>query len=76
MGSAVPLGVLGLNAFNYLCTCDVSYVFPPHALVSLVLSRFFLEHVTGQFKLWILVVPCGMESPLLHTVLSMLEDTL
>ena len=49
-------------------------MFSPPALVPLVLSEFLVEHVTGQFRLLILVVPCWMEAPLLSTVLGMLKD--
>ena len=49
-------------------------MFQPPALVPLVLSTFLAEHVTGQLRLLILVAPCWMEAPWLHTVLSMLAD--
>ena len=49
-------------------------VFPPPALVPLVLSKFLAEHVNGQLRYLILVAPCLMEAPWLHTVLNMLED--
>ena len=51
------------------------YVFLP-VLFSLGLSRFLAEHVTGQLRLLILVVPCVMESLWLPIVLNMLEDIL
>ena len=54
---------LGVNAFNCPLTSQVSYVFPP-ALVSQVLLRFLTEHITGEFRLLILVVPCWMETSL------------
>ena len=38
--SPLPLGVLGLNAFNHPWMFQVSYMFPPPALVPLVLSKF------------------------------------
>ena len=41
----LPLGALGLNAFNNPWTFLVSYVFPLPALVPLVLSMFLAEHV-------------------------------
>ena len=47
----LPQGYLGLNAFNHPWTYLVSYVFPPPALVSLILSKFPVEHVTGLFRL-------------------------
>ena len=59
----LPLEALGLNAFSHPWTFWVSYVFPPPALVPLVLSRFLAEHVNGQIRHWILVVPCWMEAP-------------
>ena len=43
---------LGLNAFNQPWMYQVSYDFP-----SLVLSKYLVEHVTGQFRLLILVAP-------------------
>ena len=49
-------------------------MFPPPALVALVLSTLLAEHVTGQFRLLLLVVPCYIVAPWLPAVLSMLED--
>ena len=72
--SALPLGAMGLNAFNHPWTFQVSYVFPPPALVPLVLSKFLVEHVKGQLRWLILVTPCWMEAPLLPTVLNILAD--
>ena len=37
----LPLGTLGLNVFNYPWKYQVSYVFPPLALVPPVLSTFW-----------------------------------
>ena len=51
---------------------QVSYVFPPPAVVPLVLSKFLAEHVKGQLRHLILVAPCWMEGPWLPTVLNML----
>ena len=76
MESSLPLGVLGLNAFNHLWMFQVSYVFPPPALVSIVLSKFLAEHVKGQLRQLILVAPCWMEAPWLPPVLNMLADVL
>ena len=70
----LPLGALGLNAFSHPWKFQVSYVFPPLALVPLVLARFLAEHVNGQLRNLLLVVPCWMEAPWLLTVLSMLAD--
>ena len=70
----VPLVALGLNAFNYYWTFQVSSVFPPPAFVPLVLSKFLAEHVTGQFILPILLAACLIEAPWLPTVLSMLAE--
>ena len=67
------MGPLGLNSFNHPWTYQVTYVLPPLALHPLVLSRYLVEHVTGQFRL-ILVGPCWMEAPWFPLVLSMLED--
>ena len=38
------------------------------------LSKFQVEHVTGQFRLLILVAPCWMEASRLFTVLNIFED--
>ena len=70
----LPLWTLGLNAFNHPWTFQVSYVFPPLALVPLVLSKFLAEHVNGQLRHLILVAPCWMEVPWLPTILNMLAD--
>ena len=58
--------ILGYS--NELCS---SYIIP--ALVLLVLSKCLEEHVTGQFRLHILVVPCWMEAFWLTTIPNMLE---
>ena len=49
-------------------------MFPPPALVPLVLSMLLAEIATHQFRLLILVAPCWMEAPWLPTVLNMLVD--
>ena len=49
-------------------------MFPPPALVPLVLSKFLAEHVKGQLRHLILVAPCWMEATWLPTVLNMLVD--
>ena len=49
-------------------------MFPPPALVPLVLSKFLAEHVNGQLRHLLLVAPCWMEAPWLPTVLGMLAD--
>ena len=49
-------------------------MFPPPALVPLVMAKFLAEHVNGQVRHLLLVAPCWMESPWLPTVLSMLAD--
>ena len=72
--SPLPLGALGLNAFNHPWMFQVSYVFPSPALVPLVLSKFLEEHVKGQLRYLILVAPCWMEAPWLPTVVNMLEN--
>ena len=41
----LPLGALGLNAFSHPWNFQVSYVFPPPALVPIVLSKFLAKHV-------------------------------
>ena len=70
----LPLGALGLNAFSHPWNFQVSYVFPPPALVPLVLSKFLAEHVNGQLRHLLLMAPCWMEAPRLPTILNMLAD--
>ena len=41
-----------------------------------MLSIFVANHFTIQYRLFILVAPCGMEASWLPTVLNMLEDVL
>ena len=72
----LPLGALGLNAFSHPWTFQISYVFPPPALVPLVLSKFLAEHVNGQLRHLILMVPCWLETPWLPTILNMMADIL
>ena len=74
LGISTTSGALGLNAFNHLWTFQVSYVFPPPALVPLVVSKFLAEHVKDQLRYLILVAPCWMEAPWLPTVVNMLAD--
>ena len=70
----LPLGALELNAFSHPWNFQESYVFPPLALVPLVLAKFLAEHLNGQLRHLLLVAPCWMEGPWLPTVLSMLAD--
>ena len=70
----LPLGAFGLNAFSHPWTFQVSCVFPPAALVPLVLSKFLAEDVNSQLRHLILVAPCWMEAPWLPTILNMLAD--
>ena len=51
------LGVLGLNIFNIFKTHQGGYVFLPSALVP-YFCQFLAEHVTGKFRLLILVAAC------------------
>ena len=51
------VGALGLNAFSHPWNFQVSYVFPPLALVPLFLSKFLAEHVNGQLRHLLLVPP-------------------
>ena len=50
LATPLPVGALGLIAFSHPWTFQVSYVFPPLALVPLVLSSFLAEHVNGQLR--------------------------
>ena len=70
----LPLGAFGVNGFSHLWNFQVSYVFPPLALVPLVLSKFLAEHLKDQLRHLLLVAPCWMEAPWLPTVLNMLAD--
>ena len=74
LDTLLPLGALGLNAFSHPWTFQVSYVFPPLALVPHVLSKFLGEHVNVQLRWLILVAPCWVEASWLPTVLNMLAD--
>ena len=74
LDTPLPLGALGLNAFSHPWTFQVSYVFPPPALVPLVLSMFLAEHANSQLRHLLLVAPCWMEAPWLPTVLNMLAE--
>ena len=73
-GNSTASGGLGLNAFSYSWKFQISYVFPPPALVPLVLSNFLAEHVNSQLRHLLLVASCWMEAPWLPTVLNMLVD--
>ena len=66
-----PLGLMLSTTLG-----QVSYVFPPPALVPMVLSKFMAEHMTGQFRLLMLVAPCWMEASWLPTVFSILKTFL
>ena len=48
--SPLPPGVLELNAFNHVWPFQVGYMFPPPALVPLVLSKFLVEHIKGRLR--------------------------
>ena len=76
LGNSTDCGGLGVECFQPSLDFQVSYVFPPQALVPLVLSKFLAEHVNGQVRHLILVAPYGMEAPWLPTVLNMLVDVL
>ena len=49
-GNLLHLGALGLKNFNHIWQFQVSYIIPPSALLSLVLSMFLAQQVTGQHK--------------------------
>ena len=73
-GKSITTEAFGLNASNHPRTYQVSSLFPSPALAHVVLSTFMAEHVAGQFRLLILVVPCWTQAAWLPTVLNMLED--
>ena len=56
-----PTEILRLNVLNHSWQLEVNYMFPSHAVVLIVLFSFLAEHVTGQYRLLILIVPCWME---------------
>ena len=62
------LGTLGLNALNNPGKFQMSCVFPPPALIPIVLSKFLLEHVTSHFRFLILLALCWLEVPWLPKV--------
>ena len=74
METPLHLGALGLNAFIHPWMFQISFVFLPPALGPLVLTRFLAEHVKGQLRPLILVVPCWMVASWLPRVLNMLAD--
>ena len=45
LGNTTTSGGLGVECLEPSCMFKVSYIFPSHALVSLVLSKFMAEHV-------------------------------
>ena len=49
-------------------------MFPPLALVPLVVSKFLGEHVNSPLRHLVLVAPCTMEAPWLPTILNMVAD--
>ena len=49
-------------------------MFPPSALIPLVLSKFLAGHIKGQLRHLILVALCWMEAPWLPTVLNVLAN--
>ena len=72
----LSLGNLGWNALSHPWTYHMRYMFPPTALVSLVLSTVLVKHVTVHFRPLILVVPSWIKASWPATVLNMLEDRL
>ena len=67
------LEALGLNTFNHPWQYLVSYVYPL-ILIPILLLKFLAEHVIGQFRLPILVVPCCIKVLWLLTILNMWWD--
>ena len=72
--SPLPVGAMGLNAFNHPWMFQIGYMFPPPVLVPVVLSKFLTEQAKGPLRQLIPVAPCWMEIPWLPTVLNMLVD--
>ena len=70
LSNSTASGGLGVECLTF----QVSYVFPPLALVPLVLSKFLAEHVNSQLRHLLLVPPCWMEAPWLPTILNMLAE--
>ena len=67
-------GCPGVECFHPPQTYQMSYVFLPPALFPKVPTKFLADHITGKFRLLILVSPCWVEAPWLPTVLNMLAD--
>ena len=67
-GKFIASGSLGVECFQP--SLDIS----TKLCVSLVLSKFLAEHVTGQFRFLVVAVPPWMEGPWHPTVFNMLED--
>ena len=72
LGKSTTSESLGLNTFSHPWT--YSYVFPPPALVHMIISQFLWEHVIGQFRLLILMAPCWIDAFWLPTGFSMSGD--
>ena len=74
LGKSTTYGRLWFECFQPPLDISGELCVPTPALFPLVLSMFLVEHVAGNFRLLILVVPCRMEVPWLPKVLSMLKD--
>ena len=62
LGKSTTIQSLGVETFKHPWTYQMSYLFPPPALVPLALLEFLAEHVTVQFRLLILDAPCRIDS--------------
>ena len=73
-GKFTTFGNLGIKCFKL--SLDTSIELPTSSSCSTSPSSvmFLAKHVTGHFRLLIIVAPCWMEASCLPTVLSMLKD--
>ena len=72
--TSITSRTLGVKYIQPPWQFQVSNVFPPQALIPLVLFTFLAEYVTSWIWLLILVPPWWMEAPWLLTVLNILEN--
>ena len=71
LGEYATSGSLGVECFQLSLDISGELCISSSCICSPVLSEFLSEHVTGQFRLLILVSSCWMEATWLPTVLNM-----
>ena len=62
----------GLNASYHPWRFQISYIFPPTLLITLMLPKLLVAYLTSQFWLLILVAECWIEAPWHPAVLNIL----